>query len=155
MRSNTVIKGGSQILGNAKLEDSGVLELHAVISENAIVRGNAIVGRSTISGNAIVEGIAKVKDAIVGGTTHLNIECIGRNGHVMDNTHCSYLRIRGIGYTVHRTWSEAKGYSAQIMHEDGSKVTISQLKELLDLYQEYRFLQLLINNSRRLYSDED
>lgn len=153
MQENTVIKGGSKKLDNAVLEDFGVLELHAVIRDSAIVRGHAVVSRATIADHAVIEGSARVKDAIVGGDTHLTVEYVGKNGHVTDNTHLVYIKIRGIGYTVHRTKSEAKGYSAQIMCEDGTKITVNQLKELVDQYSEYKVLQYLYNQSKQNFDE--
>lgn len=155
MRDNTVIKGGSKKLGNARLEDYGVLELHAVIQGNALVKDRAVVARSTVGEDAIIAGTAKVKDAIIGGNAHLTVEYVGRNGYVTDNSHLIYIKIRGIGYTVHRTSSDAKGYSAQIMREDGTKITVNALKELVDEFPEYKVLQYLFNQSKKTCSETD
>lgn len=155
MVDNTVIKGGSKRLGNAKLEDYGKLELHAVIKDNAVVRDNAVVSRSVVCDNAIIAGTARVMDAVIGGNTHLTVEYVGRNGHTTDNTHLTYIKIRGIGYTVHRTNSEAKGFSAQVMREDGTKITVNALKELVDEFPEYKILQYLFNQSKKNFTDLD
>lgn len=155
MLEKTVIKGGSKKLGNATLEDFAVLQLHSTIDENAAIRGSAVIARSTVQGNAVVEGIAQVWDAFVAGTARLTIEYVGKNGHVTDNSHVIYIKIRGIGYTVHRIYSEAKGYSAQIMTETGEKVTINNLKDLVDEFPEYKVLQYLFNQCKKNFSESD
>ena len=153
MTENVVIKGGSRILKSARVTDYGVLELHATITDNALVKDHAVVARSVISDDAIIGGTAKVKDALVGGSTVLDVEYVGKNGHVFDNAHLVYIKIKGVGYTIHRTHSEAKGYSAQMMREDGTKVTAKLLKELIDADVAHRALQFLFNNSKKHFTE--
>ena len=108
MRDNIVVKGGSKYTGNAEVLDHAVLELHSTVQGNALVRDHARVSRSIVEGDAVLAGSSRALDAYVGGTASLTVEFIGRNGHVEDPAHYFFLKIMGIGYTVHRTYSDAK-----------------------------------------------
>lgn len=153
MQEQIVIKGGSKIYDSARVEDSAHLELHAVLRDQAVAKGKSVVARSTVAEKAVIEGTAHVKDAYIGGNANLNIECIGKNGHITSNSHMVYIKIFGQGYTVHRIYSEAKGYSAQIMHENGTKMTIGTLKELADEHPEFKVLQYLFNQCKKIFSE--
>lgn len=153
MTENIVIKGGSQLLHNAQVLDHATLELHAIAQDNSVVQDKAIVARSIIKDSAVISGTARVKDAVIGGTTVLNVEYVGKNGHVFDNTHVTYVKLNGEGYTIHRTQSEAKGFSAQIMREDGVKITVNMLKDLIEQDNSNRILQYLFNARKKDYTD--
>lgn len=153
MTENVVIKGGSRVLDSAVVDNFAIIELHSVVKDTAIVQDHAVISRSVVQDAAIVQGTAKVKDAVIGGEVVLSIEYVGKNGYVTDNTHLTYIKVNGIGYTVHRTYSEAKGYSAQIMREDGTKITVSTLKHLIDTSPENRVLQYLFNARKKDFTE--
>lgn len=155
MSISYVIKGGSVVNGDGTVDDNATVMLHSTICESATAKGDSVIGRSTIAGNAVVDGSSVVMDAHVAGSTELNGEYIGKNGFVTDNTHYLYMRIAGIGYTIHRTHSDAKGFGAQIMCEDGKKVTEVKLKQLVTSDPAFRALQFAFNAQKKLYQLEN
>lgn len=154
MRENIVVKGGSKCLQDAEVLDYAVLELHAVVQGSAVVKDHARVSRSTVEGQAVIAGEACTLDAYIAGTAHLTSEFIGRNGHVTHPRHYMFLRVLGIGYTVHRTHSDAKGYSAQIMREDGKKLTENALRQLISENEDHKVLLYVLNMHKKTFAAE-
>lgn len=149
MYEKAVIKGGSKVLDQSTLEGEASLLLHSFTKDRALVKGRAIIKRSTIGGNALVAGCATVEDAYVGGNARLTIEQIGRHGHVTAPEHAVLLRVRGETFTVHRTYSPAKGYSAQVVHHDHGKITVSQIRDLIHQHDAFRVVLTSLNLMRR------
>lgn len=155
MTISYVIKGGSRQLDESTVSDQATLQLHAVTCDQATVQDSAVVARSTIQDQAVIGGTAHIKDAVVGGETYLTVESIGKHGHIMNNDHVVHLIIRGRAYTVHRTHSEAKGFSAQVIDSAHRKVTEVKLRQMVVDHPEYRILQFTLNMQKKAYQDEE
>lgn len=155
MRDNIVVKGGSKYTGNAEVLDHAVLELHSTVQGNAMVRDHARVSRSIVEGDAVLAGSSRALDAYVGGTASLTVEFIGRNGHVEDPAHYFFLKIMGIGYTVHRTYSDAKGFGSQITRDDGKKLTMNAIRTLIENNPDHKVLLYMQNMTKKSFAGEE
>lgn len=148
------IRGGSIVAGQACVLDDAVLSRHSVVTQDARVSGSAQIARSRIEGSAVVEREAKVTEAYVGGRAHLTHEHIGKHGHIESPTHATYVRIDGIGYTIHRTFSDVKGFGAAITMDSGDRLSLVALRELASSSPMHRALLSLFMTLKRIYSND-